>query len=267
MIRIGSIASSVKDEVSDFKPLADFLVAQLKGKGIDGCQVIVAQSIQQMVDLVTKGEVDIYIDSAFPVLAVGQSAGMTPVLRRWKRGRSEYHTVIFSREDSGVESVLDLRGEMVAFDEPSSTSGYMIPRAVISQAGLALKAFTSPSTHVPPDTVGYVFSMDDENTMFWVLEKMTLAGAMDDGSYAAMSGVRKNELKVLKRSISVPRHLVAFRQGMDSTLVVEIKLILLGMHETEEGRKALLMFQETKKFDAFDEKTSEGLTSLMEFAK
>ncbi len=265
MIRVGSIASSVKDEVSDFQPLVAYLVAQLKGKGIDGGRVVVAQSIQEMVDLVTKEEVDIYVDSAFPVLSVSRLAGMTPLLRRWKRGRSEYHTVIFVREDSGLESVSDLGGRMMAFDEPSSTSGYMIPKAVLSRSGLVLRKFESPSAHVSPDTVGYVFSMDDENTIFWVLEKMTSAGAMDDGSFAAMSGERIDELKVLKRSTSVPRQLVAFRNSMDSTLMFEIEHILLEMDESEEGRNSLRRFQETKKFDTFHAGADEGLTSLMEF--
>ena len=221
-----------------------------------------------MVDLVKKGEVDLYIDSAFPVLQVSKLAGMRPMLRRWKRGKADYHSVIFVRKDSGIESVSDLMGKTIGFDQPSSTSGYLIPKAVLIRAGMAVGELESRESRIPEDSIGYVFTQDDENTLFWVLEERVAAGAMDNESFDSMSGRRKDELKVLERSISVPRHLVAFRSSMDSTLSVEIRNVLIEMHENEEGRKALVAFQHTTKFDTFRVWADEALKpiqKLMEF--
>ena len=268
VILVGSISETIKEEVSDFKPLTDYLAARLKERGILKSQVVVSQSIPEMVDLVKKGEVDLYTDSAFPVLQVSKLAGMRPMLRRWKRGKADYHSVIFVRKDSGIESVSDLMGKTIGFDQPSSTSGYLIPKAVLIRAGMAVGELESRESRIPEDSIGYVFTQDDENTLFWVLEERVAAGAMDNESFDSMSGRRKDELKVLERSISVPRHLVAFRSSMDSTLSVEIRNVLIEMHENEEGRKALVAFQHTTKFDTFRVGADEALKpiqKLMEF--
>ena len=64
------------------------------------------------------------------------------------------------------------------------------------------------------------------------------------------------------RTTSVPRRLVACPRDLDVNLLAELKSILLTMHDTEEGRRALLEFQETRKFEALSHKAQRSLETV-----
>ncbi len=127
------------------------------------------------------GRVDVYIDSPFPIGFVLQRADARVVLRRWKRGSDTYRSVIFTRADSGVNSIEDLRGKVIAFGESFSTSSYLMPKAALASSGLKLVNYEDPAASVPADEVGYVFSNDAENTMIWVLKGKVTAGVGQRG--------------------------------------------------------------------------------------
>lgn len=262
LITVGSISTAIKDEAADFRPLVDFLVQSLAHLGVKRGRVVVAQSIEEMADLIRSGKVDLYIDSPFPVVRVSQLAGIQPIAVRWKKGVGEYHSVIFSREDGPVDTLDDLKGRMVAFDDPHSTSGFLLPVATLAERRVGLREYLDPSTSVAPDSVGYVFSGDDENTVFWVLKGLTAAGAMDNVNFIRLSGNRIDRFKILFRTTPVPRQLVACPSDLDPNLRAELKSILLRMHNTEEGRSALLEFQETAKFEALLHKAQQSLETV-----
>ncbi len=251
VIAVGSISLSVKDEIADFQPFINYLASRLKGEGIVRGEVVVVRSIGEMADRIQKGDVDLYVDSPFPIVRVARLTGARPFLRRWKRGKAAYHSLIFVRKDSGIESLANLRGRRVAFDDAFSTSGYLLPKATLIESGLALKETVELTASVHPDSVGYIFSRDDENTLFWVLKKRVAAGAIDNISFVKMAGDRAEELEILTRSIDVPRHVVAHRADLDSSLVAAIREVLVTMHREKEGREVLQDFQNTTRFDPF----------------
>ena len=85
-------------------------------------------------------------------------SGSQPILRRWRKSVSEYHTVIFARADSGLASLEDLEGGIVAYDEPSPTSGYTLPTAYLLRAEMMPVHTAQADSEVTADEVGYVFS-------------------------------------------------------------------------------------------------------------
>lgn len=248
-IRIGSISSEAAAEVKKFLPLAGYLARQLQSEGIDDGRIVVAESIPQMASFLRDGKVDLYVDSPFPSVAVSRLAGSKFLVRRWKKGVAEYHTVIFAREDSGIGRLKDLRGKIVVFEEPFSTSGYFLPKLALVQAGLRLMPKSKPSDPVDPHEVGYVFSYDDENTMVWVLRSERLAGAMDNQNYPKEAKDSLDRLRVVHTTPPVPRHLVSHRADLAARLVARIKDVLLRMEQSEEGRRVLREFERTTRFD------------------
>src|SRR5262245_6828975 len=177
-LTIGSIGIEPAAEIRNFLPLARYLAQQLAPEGIAHGGVVVADSVRQMAAFIRDGKVDLYLDSPFPTLAVSHLSGSRLLLRRWKEGIAEYHTIIFARQDSDIHRLEDLQGQMIAFEKPFSTSGYFLPKLALLQAGLRVvpKREVAP---VRPDEVGYVLSRHDENTMVWVLRGKVLAGAID----------------------------------------------------------------------------------------
>ena len=248
-LSIGSISNNPKNEVKKFQPLVDYIVNHLPDSNIKIGRIVVANSLQEMSDLISRGEVDIYIDSPFPVIAVGKNTGSVPFLRRWKKGVSQYRSVIFTHKDSGVTSIGDLKGKVVAFEEEFSTSGYFLPKATLLENKFIIVEKYRNTAPVSRDKVGYVFSQDDETTMIWVLRKKVAAGALNKKAFKEFSKSRRNELIILKETILVPRQVVVHRPGLPVKLRENIQRILLNMDKTSQGQSILNAFERTKKFD------------------
>ena len=125
--------------------------------------------METMAQWLRAGEVDLYFDSLYPAIIVGDLSGTWPILRRWKDGVSEYHAVIFARAGSGIESLDDRRGEVIALDEELSTSGFLLPLAYLVEQGLRVVPARGGSATPADGAVRYSFSGGDDNTLQWVI--------------------------------------------------------------------------------------------------
>lgn len=266
-ITLGSVSAEPGAEVKKLAPFVTYLAKQLLVEGIDQGKVIVARSIPEMASFLREGRVDLYIDSPFPAMAVGHLSGSKFLLRRWKKGVAEYRTVIFTRKDSGIARLEDLRGKIISFEEPYSTSGYFLPKVMLLQRGLHLIPQKGFSERVGSGEVGYRFSYADETTMVWVLKGIVAAGAMDNQSYLRWAGRDVEQLQVLHESFPTPRHILSYREDLSPLLVARIKEILLGLDQSEEGKRTLESFEQTTKFDELPEPMSVVLRKLQPFVR
>jgi phosphonate transport system substrate-binding protein len=264
-IVVGSIHTEAAAEIKRFLSFARHLGTQLRSEGISEGKVVVAKSIAQMASLLRERKVDLYIDSTFPSLAVSRLSGSKLFLRRWKKGVAEYHSLIFVKKDSGLSQPEDLKGKMIAFEEPSSSSGYFFPKVALTLQGLRLVLKTDPTQPVSPAEVGYVFSLDDENTMAWVLRGKVLAGAMDNHSYREQARESIHSLKIIYKTSSLPRHIVSYRSDLPPELLTKVREALITMDQSEEGRKVLQAFEQTTKFDELPAPTMTWLSRAGQF--
>ena len=59
------------------------------------------------------------------------------------------------------------------------------------------------------------------------------------------------DLRVLAESITVPRQVVLFNSSLDAAVTDRITEILLGLHDSEDGRALLESFEKTTRFEQF----------------
>ena len=263
-LHVGSVSPEVGNEIKKFTPLASYLAQALQSEGIDQGKVVVARSIPEMAHLLKQGKIDLYVDSPYPALAVSRLSGSKLFLRRWKKGIAEYRSVIFARADSGVSRLEELKGKLIAFEEEFSTSGYFVPKLVMMQQGLKLVAKKNVADPVAPDEVGYVFSLDDENAMIWVVRGKVAASVMDNQTYVRQALPHLKNLKVVYQTFSFPRHVVSHRADLPTHLVAKIKETLIQMDQSDQGKKTLEKFERTTKFDEIPE---QGIAPLLKAGK
>lgn len=263
-ITIGTIGLDSQAEINIFLPLADYVAKTLHSEGIDQGKVVVVRAIRQMADTLQSGKVDLYIDSPFPSIAVARLSESRPFLRRWKKGLAEYHSVIFVKKESNLTRLTDLNGKKIAFEGPYSTAGYLLPKMFLVQQELRLVGKNADSDSVGPREVGYVFSNDDENTLFWVMRGRVTAGAMDQQNFAVMTA-QMDGLKILEKTAMVPRHLVSHRRGLSMSLVAKLTTILTQMDQSSEGKKVLQQFEGTTRFDSIPKESLAYLTKNVKF--
>ena len=58
------------------------------------------------------------------------------VVPQEKDGSTYYYSVMVTRKDSGITSIEQMKGHSLAFADPNSTSGYLIPNATLKSKGI-----------------------------------------------------------------------------------------------------------------------------------
>jgi phosphonate transport system substrate-binding protein len=264
---IGSIHHEVAAEIKKFLPLTDYVGKHLQSEGVNEAKIVVAKDISQMGALLRERKVDIYIDSSIASVGANLISGSKFLLRRWKRGQAEYRSVIYKRKETNLRRVEDLKGHILAFEEPFSSSGYFIPKLALLQEGLKLVPKPDPTRPIGPEEIGYVFSLHDENTVAWVLRGKVSAGATDDYTYQRQRHRYPGGLEVIYTTSSFPRHLVSYRADLAPRLVTKIKEILMQMDQSPEGRSALKEFEHTTKFDELPGSSTAQLLKVRKFVE
>ena len=217
-----------------------------------------------MTRLLRDGTVDIYFDSPFPTLAVQRASGSEVVLRRWKQGEPTYWSTYIASLDNGIVSVDDLVGKVVAFEEPHSTSGFVLPAGTLIERGFTLTEVGGYDSVVAPDEIGYFFSLDEENTIEMVARGLVVGGAVSNLDYEELPEEIKQQIVAFGETISVPRQLVSVREGLERRIVDRVTGLLVELDRTEEGRELLEGLKSTKKFDPLPDESQLALRRLQE---
>ena len=268
VITIGDVeADEPAKKVKRFQPLADYLAKNLADFGYTGGRVILARDIDEMAGFLRDGTVDIYLDSSFPALSVQELSGSQIIARRWKGGDPNYWSIYVALDGNGTDRVEAFLGKVVAFEEPHSTSGFVLPAGTLIQRGFALREVESLEESVAPDEIGYVFSRDEENTIELLLQGRVAGGGISNQDYEGLPEELKERIKAFDRTIEVPRQLVTVRPGLDEPLVDRITELLLALEQTEEGRELLEGLKSTKKFDRLPPESEASLAELRELMR
>lgn len=250
-IVLADIASNPSKKIKQFQPLADYLAANLSESDARLGKVKIAPDLKTIAQWLQSGEVDIYFDSPYPAMMVSEQSGAQPILRRWKDGTAEYSGIFFALKEQDITSADDLKGKMIAFDEPVSTSGYFLPIVYLLEQGLNPVEKSSPTAPVAADEVGYVFSNDEENVIQWVVSGKVAAGVVKQPSFMEMPESSRSKMTVIGETEKVARHIVMVRSDMEPEQVKKIKTLLVEMDKTPQGKTVLKQFEETSQFDEF----------------
>jgi len=264
MLTLGDVSDHPADTIEAFQPLADYLATSLADVGIQQGKVMVAPDLETMLEYLKTGQVDLYFESPYGALTVYEEANAIPLLRRWKKGGSEYYTVIVVRKDSGITDLDGLLGQLIAFEDPGSTSGYLLPKGHLIGLGYQVSEKTGAAATVSGDEIGYVFAGEEENVIAWVLQGKMTASAMPIGNYEELSSEEQDQLAILDQTVAVPRHIVLARPGMDKAVQKQLGDLLLEMHQTPEGQSVLETFERTSQFDPLPQGPEGTMKALLE---
>ena len=282
-IRIGTVDVDAVTQMLKFQPTADYIAAKLSNETTQyKGQVIIPSTINDMIELLREQRIDLYFESPFTIALVGKESGAVPFLLRWKEGVTQYHSLFIVKNSSSIKTVNDFGGKTIAFEVPESTSGYLLPKAYLVQKGFKLigQSLESYLAHGEPiiiskgpninssnidwsskdgsndgNTIRYIFAREDHNIPLWVVEGKADIGVISnvDLEHETYESI-KSQLKIVDRTIDVPRHMVSYRSELEPDLVYKINTILLNMDKEPEGIKILRNFDNSTKYEEMPNK-------------
>jgi phosphate/phosphite/phosphonate ABC transporter binding protein len=233
-----------------FRPLIEYVAHKFPSKTETKGIIVVAPSAGQMIKLLEEKRVDFYMESPYPTYLINRLGAARLLLRAWKGGMAEYRSLIFTSKQSGITEPKELRGKIIAFEDPGSTSGYFLPKLFLLKKGFSMSEQASPESKISAGEIGYIFANTSDEVVRLVLQKKVTAGAFSTDDYAALEDKNKPMISILAETESVPRHLVSVRKDLPETVIKRLKSVLLAMDQDKEGQQILKQTDNTTRFDS-----------------
>jgi len=206
--------------VRKWQPLADYLAREL-GMPVE---MVFRSSYRDIITALSHGEMDICLTGAFMYVLTRENADIHPLVRRKKFGSSQYYSVIVVRKESGIEGIEDLKGKSFAFTDKESTTGYLLPMAMMRQQGI----------HDPERYFSEViYTGNHDSALLAVFTQRMQAAAMSSTRWQP-ENPRIKELKIIWKSAPIFLGPFSVRAGLDKTLEQRIKNAFLRIGTTPD---------------------------------
>ncbi|EFH89812.1 phosphate/phosphite/phosphonate ABC transporter substrate-binding protein [Ktedonobacter racemifer] len=143
-----------------------------------------------------------------------------------------YRSLIFTRADSGITHLAQLKGKSFGFVGPHSTSGYLVATFLLQQAGIDANVDLQPR-----------FLHSHQVVAQAVLRGEVAGGAMMETEWIRLA--QKEHSLPLRRLATSPllsRGPVVIRQGLPTQVERGLLAALEQLHQSQEAFKELLLF-------------------------
>lgn len=227
VIKMGFVPLKNSEQlVEDVKPIADYLSDKLGVK----VEAFTASNYIGVVEGIGSGSVDFGIIPPFSALLAQKQSNAHPLLTSLgSSGKPGYTAELYVRKNSGIKSLQDVKGKKVAFVDPSSSSGYIYPGAMLVNAGLNLDK-----------DISYQFSGGHDKSLQLLLNKDVDVIATFDGvpeKYVKDFPNAVTDTEKLATSELIPGVMVTASNNMDKELQEKLKQALLDIDKDPEMKE------------------------------
>lgn len=262
---IGKVSHNPKKHYHYLKPIAEYVASKMADLGVQNIDVKMVRNNQQMLDLLRSGQIDWVTETGISSVLFEQQAGAEILLRKWKKGASMYHTVFFTRKDSGIDTLADLKGKKLALEDTGSSSAYFIPSLILKNHGLILQHLLTPRSEVLPTRVGFLLTGEEINISTWVHKGIADAGAFNNQDWHKedhLPQIFQRDMKIFAQSKPMPRAMELVRGDLEKAIKTRLKEVLLAADKDPAAKSALRAYQKTTKFDELSSEQLDDLRSL-----
>ena len=225
----------------------------------------VPASFIAVVEAFGTGKADIAAINTFSYLMANAKYGAEAKLRVVREGgETSYKGQFITRFDSGINSIEDINNRTMAYVDPSSTSGYILPKAMLQSKGIR-----------PSETV---FAMRHDNVVTMVYQGQVDAGATyyapPDTETGEIMDARMRvlkqfpdvaqKIKIIGFTQDIPNDPWVFRKDMSETMKDKIINALLKFVKTPEGKKSLFDIYDITGLVPTKDSDYDGLRKLLE---
>lgn len=215
-------AENNEEMIKKFEPMRAYLEKKL-GERV---KVFTATDYAGVIEGMRKKRVDIAWFGPLSYVLAEQEAGAEAIAVGVRKGSSSstYKSIFVARCDSGLKSIKDLKGKSVAFVDPASTSGGLVPTYMIKQV----------SGQMPEQYFGkFTYAGSHDAAELAVKNGTVDAAADNDITYEKMLAkglISKAEICVIAESDPLPGSPLAVRGSLTGAEKAAIKNAILSAH-------------------------------------
>lgn len=216
-------AENNEEMVQQFEPMRAYLEKKLGEK----VKVFTATDYAGVIEAMKKKRVDIAWFGPLSYYLAEQEAGAEAFAVGIREGSSShtYKSLFVAPCDSGIKSIKDLKGKSVAFVDPASTSGGLMPTYMVKQE----------TGQMPQDFFGkFTYAGSHDAAELAVKNKTVDAAADNDITYEKMlaNGLISKETNcVIKESDPLPGSPLVYRGDLPPAMKKKIQDAILTAHQ------------------------------------
>lgn len=205
-----------------FGPLSDYLSRKLGRK----VELKAAVDFEEACNDIGKNITQLCSMGPSSYIAARSSYDIEVIAKALREGKPYQHAVIITRPDKNINSVEELKGKTFAFVDAYSTTGYIVPRAMLLEAGIDMKDLHH---------YNYLGSHDD-------VAKAVLSGDFDAGGVMENTAHRFKEqgLKFLKISGDIPEFNICINKSLSREEIAVLRSALTSLTESMPEGSAVL---------------------------
>jgi len=235
---LAQITERPKKDFKELRPMVTYMAEQLKEFGITSGEVRLFSNVSELVAAVKHGEVHWITETSFTAAKLVHEAGAKLIATKWKNGQQSYSSILYARSEHNIQSVTDLIGTTIAFENKNSFSSYFLPRLYLESQGLTLERLDNLRQVPAENKVGFVFSRNEVNNVLWVDKRLVAAGALNNGDWAnrdRMPASIKSRLTIFYQSLPYPRSLEIVGPGLSPKIAKALTSKLLMMNSASDN--------------------------------
>lgn len=213
---------------NEYAPMATYLAKRV---GARSGRFVPVFDYAGVIAALQSGQVDVAYLSSFPYALATSRTALHPLAMPWVEQSLMYKGILFTRADSPVKTLQDLKGRTVAFGDQASTSGYLLPRAMLQKAGVfnSLKGWRNAGA-APVVVKAVENGTEDAGAAFDNVFKMMYPG----------QPAQAQRFRVIGATAPIPNGIYVARGDMPAADVEKLKRAFLDMNTDPEGRAAML---------------------------
>jgi phosphonate transport system substrate-binding protein len=153
-----------------------------------------------------------------------------------KDGSTFYYSVMVTRKDSGIDSLDKMKGHSLAWADPNSTSGYLIPSATLKTKGINLAdgAYFSRTGFAGGHEQGVVAMLNKQYDacVTWTSGQGDISQGYSRGNLRSMVDrgmLKMSDVNIIWQSGKIPNGPWAVRTALPESLKKELTAFLLDL--------------------------------------
>ena len=261
---VGKLVISGTDVEDDIRERAESIISEMSDLGISKVETREINSISQMIDALTTGQVDWVSSELFPALIYAEYTDADIFEQNFKSGLPKFYSVFFVRKDSDVTSIDNLERKMLMFGNAFSSGAYFVPYYELNERRYTLINY---GAKLDDEIIGkrriyYKFSYNESEIVRGVLAREADIGVMSNHDYDVISDEKKQQLKIIHSTASFAQYVEVIRDDLELSVKKRLKKLVKSANAKIDNPVLVVDNEKTTRFYKFVGEGRDGFVYL-----